>query len=509
MGRIFEKIGRSGCAIEGPRRIEIGGGAYRSGNRVAEGAGFEPAIRFPVYTLSRRAPSTTRPPLHKSRPAQIRPRIGAHYIHKPPECKSFRKSSTLKLSAPAQSRPENSDARRFGGRGPIATRGFGRISGQMTEDRARYRAERGEETNQEPSHGFGSPARNEAEATLKSVADLVAAGLVDPAGAEALRAVEARYSVAVTPEIAALIDRADPADPIARQFLPDPRELETRPEERSDPIGDDAFSPAEGLVHRYPDRVLLKLLSVCPVYCRFCFRRETVGLGKGATLSDEALARALAYVAERPQIFEVILTGGDPLALSARRLAAAAEKLAAIPHVAVLRIHTRAPTAAPRLVTAERLAALKASGKAVYMVMHVDHARELSAPARAAVGRIQSAGISTLAQTVLLAGVNDAVDTLEELMRALVRAQIEPYYLHHPDLAPGTGHFRLSLERGRALYAELARRLSGIALPSYVLDIPGGFGKVPLQQSHLEQDEDGGWRVRDRAGGRHRYPAGD
>ncbi|BBU60510.1 lysine 2,3-aminomutase [Methylosinus sp. C49] len=374
----------------------------------------------------------------------------------------------------------------------------------MTEDSARYRQERGDETILEPQ-GSGAPRA----ATVTSVADLAAAGLVEPARAAALASVEARYSVAVTPEIAALIDSADPADPIARQFLPDLRELETRPEERDDPIGDDAFSPVEGLVHRYPDRVLLKLLSVCPVYCRFCFRRETVGLGKGAMLSGESVDKALAYVAERPQIFEVILTGGDPLALSARRLRMVAEKLAAIPHVAVLRIHTRAPTAAPRLVTQERLTALKASGKAVYMVLHVNHARELSAAAREAVADIQRTGISTLAQTVLLAGVNDSADTLEQLMRALVKAQIKPYYLHHPDLAPGTGHFRLPLERGRALYAELARRVSGVALPSYVLDIPGGYGKVPLQQSHLERDADGSWLVRDRAGERRPYPPGD
>ena len=374
----------------------------------------------------------------------------------------------------------------------------------MTESSARHREKRSDEAIQEPPAGPRS-ARN--DATSKSVVELAAAGLLEPARAETLRAVEARYSVAVTPEIAALIDPADPADPIARQFLPDLRELATLPQERADPIGDDAFSPTDGLVHRYSDRVLLKLLSVCPVYCRFCFRRETVGLGKGASLSEEALDKALAYVAGRPEIFEVILTGGDPLALSARRLRAVAERLAAIPHVAVLRIHTRAPTTAPRLVTAERLEALKASGKAVYMVLHVNHARELSAPAREAIARIQRAGISTLAQTVLLAGVNDDADVLEQLMRALVTAQITPYYLHHPDLAPGTGHFRLSLERGRALYGELARRISGVALPSYVLDIPGGYGKVPLQQSHLEGDEKNGWIVRDRAGRRHPYPA--
>ena len=193
---------------------------------------------------------------------------------------------------------------------------------------------------------------------LLSVDDLARAGLLAPS--DALRAVEARYGVAVTAQIAGLIDRDDPGDPIARQFLPDARELETREIERADPIGDDAHSPTPGLVHRYPDRVLLKLLSVCPVYCRFCFRRETVGSGKGGLLPDAELAAALDYVAARPKIFEVILTGGDPLAASARRLGEVSARLSRIPHVALLRVHTRAPTAAPHLVTRERIEALRA-----------------------------------------------------------------------------------------------------------------------------------------------------
>lgn len=342
--------------------------------------------------------------------------------------------------------------------------------------------------------------------TLLSVDDLVAAGLVQPARAGALRAVEARYSVAVTLEVAALIDPIDPLDPIARQFLPDARELETRDIERADPIGDDAHSPTAGLVHRYPDRVLLKLLTVCPVYCRFCFRRETVGRGKGEVLSNEALAAALDYVAARPEIFEVILTGGDPLALSARRLRETARRLADIPHVALLRVHTRAPTAAPELVSRERLEALAASGKALHVVLHVNHAKELTANARAAIARLHAAGASLLAQTVLLKGVNDDADTLEALMRALVASRIKPYYLHHPDLAPGTAHFRLPIAEGRRVYAELARRLTGLALPNYVLDIPGGFGKVPLEDAHVSLGADGGWRIVDRAGQSHSYP---
>ena len=166
--------------------------------------------------------------------------------------------------------------------------------------------------------------------TLTLPHDFVAAGLVAPAEAEALARVSARYSAAVTGHLAALVDATDPADPIARQFVPDPRELETTPQERADPIGDDAHSPCEGLVHRYPDRVLLKIVSACPVYCRFCFRRETVGAAKGGMLAPEKLAAALDYIRARPQIWEVILTGGDPLALSPRRLAETVRAIAAI-----------------------------------------------------------------------------------------------------------------------------------------------------------------------------------
>lgn len=353
----------------------------------------------------------------------------------------------------------------------------------------------------DPRQLGGSGARQ----TLLSVDDLAAAGLLSGERVEALRAVEARYSVAVTPEVAGLIDTADPADPVARQFLPDARELVTAPQELDDPIGDAAHSPLPGIVHRYPDRVLLKLLTVCPVYCRFCFRRETVGRGKGDLLSPEATEAALDYIAANPQIFEVILTGGDPLMLSARRLSAAMRRLAQIPHVSVLRVHSRAPTAAPDLVTTERLAALGESGKALYVALHVNHARELSAAARAAIARLRGAGATLLSQTVLLAGVNDDADTLERLMRDLVAVGVKPYYLHHPDLAPGTSHFRLGLEAGQALYAELERRVTGVARPTYVLDLPGGYGKARVAQGQAEKDGAGRWRVTDRAGRVHLY----
>lgn len=342
--------------------------------------------------------------------------------------------------------------------------------------------------------------------TLSSVDELVAAGLVAAERAPALRAVEARYGVAVTPQVAGLIEGgAD--DPIGRQYLPDERELQVTAEELADPIGDAAHSPLEGLVHRYPDRVLLKLITVCPVYCRFCFRRETVGRAKGYTLSDAAATAALAYIADRREIFEVILTGGDPFALSPRRLASVSARLREMDHVRLLRVHTRAPVASPELVDNARLEALLASGKTLFVAVHVNHWRELNGAARDAIDRLRKAGASLLSQTVLLKGVNDNAEVLERLMRELVSLGAKPYYLHHPDLATGTSHFRLSLDAGRRIYNDLATRLSGVALPAYMLDIPGGFGKVPAQEERVRFDgRNGGWLARDRAGRDHSYP---
>ncbi|ARN82936.1 lysine-2,3-aminomutase-like protein [Methylocystis bryophila] len=336
---------------------------------------------------------------------------------------------------------------------------------------------------------------------LNSVDDLATAGLLSPS--DPLRAVEARYSIAVTPQIAALIDPADPNDPIARQFLPDARELATSAAELADPIGDEAHSPVPGIVHRYRDRVLLKLVSVCPVYCRFCFRRETVG--KSGALSPETLARALDYVAAHEEIGEVILTGGDPLAASARRLLAVSERLATIPHVTRLRVHTRVPLAAPDLVTTERLEALRLAEKTLIVALHANHARELSQGAKAAIARLKEAGAKLLSQSVLLNGVNDDAAILDSLLDALTGQGVVPYYLHHPDLAKGTAHFRLSLLRGQKIYAELARRRKGRPLPRYVLDLPGGFGKVPIEAPYLLRVADGSWRARDRFGVEHRY----
>jgi lysine 2,3-aminomutase len=347
--------------------------------------------------------------------------------------------------------------------------------------------------------------------TLRRPAELAAAGLIAE-GEErlaALEAVAARYAVAVTPAMAGLIDAADPADPIARQFIPDPAELEAQPHELADPIGDAAHSPVEGIVHRYPDRVLLKLVQVCAVYCRFCFRRESVGPGQAASLAPAALAAALGYIRAHPEIWEVVLTGGDPLVLSPRRLAAVMRALGAVDHVRVVRIHTRIPAVAPEQVTLPLVRALKAAGRAVYVVLHANHPRELTAAARAACARLIDSGIPMLSQSVLLAGVNDDAATLGALMRAFVESRIKPYYLHHGDLAPGTAHLRTSIARGRELMRELRGHYSGLCQPTYVLDIPGGYGKSPIGPDYVTAAApDGSLEIEDFNGRRHCYRDG-
>jgi lysine 2,3-aminomutase len=323
--------------------------------------------------------------------------------------------------------------------------------------------------------------------TIRLPSELVAAGLAPPEKLADLARVAARYAVAITPTIADLVDRADPNDPIARQFVPDIAELATTPEERADPIGDDTHSPVEGVVHRYPDRVLLKLVNVCAVYCRFCFRREMVGPGR-QMLSHGQLDAALAYIKTHPEIWEVILTGGDPLVLSARRLGDVIKRIAAIGHVQIVRLHTRLPVVSPDKITPSLVRALKAPGKTTYVALHANHPRELTPAVRAACARIVDAGIPMVSQSVLLRGVNDEVETLSALMRAFVECRIKPYYLHHGDLAPGTSHFRTSIEEGQALMRALRGRASGLAQPSYVLDIPGGYGKVPIGPNYVGED---------------------
>jgi lysine 2,3-aminomutase len=319
--------------------------------------------------------------------------------------------------------------------------------------------------------GLISPKR-----TIRGVADLIAAGLAPEPARAGLEAVARRYAIAIPPALQALITASD--DAIGLQFIPSGAELFTAPHESADPVADEALSPVKGIVHRYPDRALLKPLLACPVYCRFCFRREQVG-PDGGVLNEAELAAAYAYIAAHPEIREVILTGGDPLILSPRRLAAILAALAAIPHVELLRIHTRAPVADPALVSDEMAEVLDIPTP-LFIALHANHARELTPDVVAALKKLQRRGIPIIGQTVLLAGVNDSEAALADLFRAMLRARVKPYYLHQLDAAPGTSRFHVPRERGREILRNLRGSISGTALPTYIFDRPGGLGKVPL-----------------------------
>jgi lysine 2,3-aminomutase len=351
-------------------------------------------------------------------------------------------------------------------------------------------------------------------ATLRQPAELIEHGLASATDLADLERVAARYAIAVTPDLAALIDTENPDDPIARQFVPNALELVSVSGENADPIGDAAHSPVPGIVHRYPDRVLFKLVHVCAVYCRFCFRREMVGPGKATALSDTAYRDALDYIRSHPEIWEVILTGGDPLMLSPRRLAEIMADLADIDHLKIIRIHTRVPVAAPARIDHDMVAALRVTGAATWVAVHANHPRELSTKARAACARLVDAGIPLVSQSVLLRGVNDDAATLEALMRTFVECRIKPYYLHHGDLAPGTAHLRTTIAQGQELMRGLRGRVSGLCQPEYVLDIPGGHGKAPIGPNYLshadsakgELSSETRYRVVDYCGDVHFYP---
>ncbi len=302
------------------------------------------------------------------------------------------------------------------------------------------------------------------------------------------------------------IDRLNHADPIAKQFIPSIQELHHHPKELPDPIGDQSHSPVKGIVHRYPDRVLLMPVQVCPVYCRFCFRRETVGSNAKA-LSEIELSAAIDYIRATPAIWEVILTGGDPLVMKSAKIAALLTELAEIPHVGALRIHTRIPVVDPKRITTELIHAMTMSQKPVTIVLHANHPKEFTQEACQAISALIDAGIPLLSQSVLLKGVNDDIETLIALMRHFVSNRVQPYYLHHPDLARGTSHFGVSIARGIALMRELHQKISGVCQPRYVLEIPGGYSKVSLLSTQVQQnpDEPGQYILEDANGIKHRY----
>lgn len=336
-----------------------------------------------------------------------------------------------------------------------------------------------------------------------SITERVAARQIDQ-NSEGLALVASRFAVAITEPMQDLVDPADPNDPIAKQFMPDVRELYEHIDELHDPIGDDIHSPLPGIVHRYPDRLLLTPIRVCPVYCRFCFRRETVGQQGSGLLDANQLEGALDYIRAHKEVWEVILSGGDPLLLSPRRLQKIVAELNRIDHVKVIRIHTRVPVVDPERIIPELISALK-QDKALFVVLHTNHPRELTDDALQACAQLIDHGIPMLSQSVLLKDINDDSTVLEELLRTLVENRIKPYYLHHADRARGTSHFRTSIEEGQGLIRQLRGRLSGLCQPEYVLDIPGGYGKVPVGPQWISQSATAVYSVNDHQGRPHDY----
>jgi lysine 2,3-aminomutase len=320
-----------------------------------------------------------------------------------------------------------------------------------------------------------------------------------------LEEVAKKFSVSVTPLVANAIVSTN-APELSRQYVPAAAELQVYDHELTDPIGDTKYTPVKGITHRYPDRVLLKPIHTCAVYCRFCFRREKVGRQEEA-LNGQELNEALNYIEKNPAVWEVILSGGDPLMLQPDKLAIILKRLQKIPHVGVIRIHTRVPLVAPEKLSPAMLDALDLE-KALFVVLHCNSHLELLDEVKAGLKKMNRRGIPLLSQSVLLRGVNDSAEKLEKLFRSLVSLRVKPYYLHHGDLAAGTSHFRTSVQEGQSIMKKLRGDLSGICQPSYVLDIPGGFGKVPIGPNYIVKD-DSAYTVEDWQGQAHSYEEQD
>jgi lysine 2,3-aminomutase len=313
--------------------------------------------------------------------------------------------------------------------------------------------------------------------SLVTVEQLAGRFGIDP---EPLRAVAGRYPLRITPHYLDLIEK--PGDPIWRQCVPDLRELaaDDLPE---DSLNESSFTPVPAVVHRYPDRALLLVSAQCAGYCRFCTRKNRVGT-RALAFTKAQVTAGLDYVAASPGIHDVILTGGDPLLLDDAGLAAILAGLRKIPHVDIIRIGSRVPVTLPQRIT-PRLCRLLAGFQPLYLNTHFNHPRELAAESIAACTRLADAGIPLGNQTVLLHGVNDSAEVMIELCRGLLRMRVRPYYLHHLDQARGTAHFRVPVERGLEIIAAMRGRVSGLGIPHYVVDPPGGQGKVPLLPENL------------------------
>lgn len=345
-----------------------------------------------------------------------------------------------------------------------------------------------------PSHGVET-WKHELQNTLRSADALRSALQLTPEEyTAALRAEEQGFPIAVTPHYLSLMDRQDPACPLRRQVVPATEEGQAGRGDLRDPLGEEAHEVAPELIQRYPDRALLLVSDRCAVYCRFCTRSRMVGQG-GGPRSLERLGPALAYLQAHPQVRDVIVSGGDPLAMSTARLVSIIERLRAIPSVETIRLATRVPVVLPARITSELLAALRPHHP-LWVMTHFNHPRELDERAGAALERLSDAGFPVMNQTVLLRGVNDDAALLTELFRALVRRRARPYYLLQMDPVSGTSHLRTPVQVGIDIMEQLQGRLSGIALPKLIMDTPGGWGKIPLGPDYVLSRGAGVTRVR-------------
>jgi lysine 2,3-aminomutase len=332
----------------------------------------------------------------------------------------------------------------------------------------------------------------ELRGALRSLSDLERHFELTDSEREGARRAEAEgFPISVTPYYASLADREDPACPIRRQIVPRADEAVEARGDLRDPLGEEAHEVAPELIQRYPDRALLLATDRCAVYCRFCTRSRLVGNG-GGPRSLERLAPAFAYLRAHPEVRDLIVSGGDPLAMATGRLVALLSELRSIPSIETIRIATRVPVVLPSRITSELLEALKPFHP-LWLMTHFNHPKELSEQARAACRRLADAGFPVMNQSVLLRGVNDDADTLKALFRGLVRERVRPYYLLQMDPVRGTSHLRTPLARGVEIMEQLQGRLSGIALPKLIVDTPGGFGKVPHGPEYvLSRDPEAG-----------------
>ncbi len=320
----------------------------------------------------------------------------------------------------------------------------------------------------------------------------------------ALEQVGGKLPLGITPYYMGLLPADDASHPLRRTVVPTVNEFEKGAGEADDPLGEEAQSPVPGLVHRYPDRVLLLLLDFCSTYCRYCTRSRLVGQGN-LHPSRSRLERALEYIRNTPTIRDVLLSGGDPLVLNDERLDWILTRLRQIPHVEVIRIGTKMPAVLPQRITAKLVRMLRRHHP-LWMSLHFTHPEECTSQAYRACATLANAGIPLGSQTVLLRGINDSVHTMTALVHHLLRMRVRPYYLYQCDPITGSAHFRTSIDKGLEIIHGLRGFTSGYAVPTYVVDAPGGGGKIPLMPNYVSGHEGGHLILKNYEGGLYRYP---